>query len=89
MKVGKKKYKLSYCFKKWGQSQFSKYNKINNRQCAFGIRGSMPKSNKCQNRFHPIKCGECWRASNIKLTQSIDWNTYIDHELKRNENDIC
>ena len=83
MRVGKKKYKLSYCIKKWLKSQFSKYKKVNNRQCAFGIRGSVSKNNKCKNRFHPIKCGECWRASNIKLQQSIKWEEYIEQEFKK------
>ena len=45
MRVGKKKYKISYCFKKWFKSQFSDYKEINNRQCAFGIRCSAYKGN--------------------------------------------
>ena len=72
MRVGKKKYKLSYCIKKWFKSQFYRYDAINNRQCAFGIRSNAYKGNKCLNRFHIIKCGECWRASNLHTPYGLN-----------------
>ena len=67
MRVGKKKYKLSYCLRRWFKSQFSDYKEINNIKCAFGIRFPAYKGNKCLNRFHPIRCGECWRADRLEL----------------------
>ena len=71
MRVGSKEYRLLYCIKKWWKSNFSKYNYVSNRQCAFGIRCSTYKGNKCLNRFNPIKCGECWRADRLKLKKSL------------------
>lgn len=71
MRVGTKKYRLSYCLKRWWQKNFFKYNDTNNRQCAFGIRCSAYKGNKCLNRFNPIKCGECWRADRLKLKKPL------------------
>ena len=54
MRLGSKKYKLSYVIKKWFMSQFSKYNPICNHRCMISIG--------CKNRWNVIKCGECWRA---------------------------
>lgn len=66
MRVGEKKYRLLYCLKRWRKSNFSKYNSECNYQCAFGIRSPHYKDHKCLNRFHPIKCGECWRGDRHK-----------------------
>lgn len=81
MRVGKQRYKLSYCLKRWFMSQFSSYNKTYNRQCAFGIRCSAYKGNKCLNRFHPIRCGECWRADGLKRKHPDLWLLALESEI--------
>ena len=71
MRVGKKKYRLFYCLKRWWNHNFSKYNKTNNQQCAFGVRCDAYKGNKCMNRLYPVTCGECWRADRLKLKKRL------------------
>lgn len=71
MRVGKKKYTLSLCLKSWFMSNFSRYNPRCNSQCAFGVRSPAYKDNKCLNRWHPVKCGECWRADRLKLRRPL------------------
>jgi hypothetical protein len=56
--------------KKWWRSQFSEYNRDCNRRCSYGLRGE--NSLKCKNRINPLKCGRCWRASNLKLEVEHD-----------------
>ena len=71
MRVGKKKYKLSYCLRRWFLHNFSRYNPQCNTQCAFGIRAATYKDNKCMNKWNPVKCGECWRDDRLKLRRRL------------------
>lgn len=67
MRVGKKRYLLRTCLRRWLSHNFSRYDSQCNRQCCFGVRSPNYKDNKCLNRWHPVKCGECHRASELKL----------------------
>ena len=76
MRIGKKKYTVSSLVKRWLAHNFSKENQVCNRQCAFGVRSKYYKDNKCLNRWHPIKCGECWRDSGLKLKRRLREDIY-------------
>lgn len=71
MRVGKKRYTLGLCLRSWFMSNFSRFTPGCNKQCAFGIRAPFYKSNKCLNRWNPVKCGECWRCDRLKLRRPL------------------
>lgn len=57
-------YNFYLLMRKWVRSNFSRYNRECNHQCAFGVRGA--EKHKCVNRWHPMNCGKCWRANMLK-----------------------